>query len=49
VKHQVTSAAKLFYVSGRDLVRGLVDLEASFIAERDAIPEPASTDAVDQR
>ncbi len=48
-KHQVTSASKVFYVSGRDLVRGLVDLEASFVAERDATPEPASTDAVDQR
>jgi ABC-type polysaccharide/polyol phosphate transport system ATPase subunit len=49
VKRQVTSSPKLFYVAGRDLARGIVDLHASFTAEQDAIPEPAAPDIVDQR
>jgi ABC-type polysaccharide/polyol phosphate transport system ATPase subunit len=50
VKHQVTSAAKVFSVVGRNLVRGLVDLQASFRAEQDAVPAPTTpTDTVDQR
>jgi len=46
----VTSAAKVFSVVGRNLVRGLVDLQASFRAEQDAVPAPTTpTDTVDQR
>ncbi len=53
-KHQVTSAAKMFEIAGRELVRGLVDLEASFAAERDGVPEsdptePAPSEVADQR
>ena len=38
VKHQITSGTKSFYVTGRDLVRGLIDLRATFSAEHDGDP-----------
>lgn len=33
-KHQILSPRRPFYVSGRHLVRGVVDLEATFVEER---------------
>jgi ABC-type polysaccharide/polyol phosphate transport system ATPase subunit len=49
VKHQLTSPTKVFYVTGRHLVRGIVDMEATFTAELDAEAGPAASDVADQR